>query len=64
MLRSTDYCNIGSYWLRESRRGSETTQALIEGFEGRVAFGCLSIDNRPLRSSAAAFLNRLREMIA
>ena len=30
MLRSTDYCNIGSYWLRESPRGSETTQALIE----------------------------------
>jgi hypothetical protein len=63
MLRSTDYCNIGSYWLRENRRDSETSQALIEGFEGRVAFGCLSIDNRPLRSPAAAFLDRLREMI-
>ncbi len=64
MLRSTDYCNIGSYWLRENHRDSETTRALIEGFEGRVAFGCLSIDNRPLSSPAAAFLDRLREMIA
>ena len=64
MLRDTDYCNIGSYWLRENRRDAETTRALIEGFEGRVAFGCLSIDNRPLSSPAAAFLNRLREIIA
>ena len=64
MLRSTDYCNIGSYWLRESRRPSETSRALIEGFEGRVAFGCLSIDNRPLRPPAAAFLERLRAEIA
>ena len=63
MLRSTDYCNIGSYWLRENRRASETCRALIEGFEGRVAFGCLSIDNRPLRSPAAAFLERLRKEI-
>ena len=64
MLRSTDYCNIGSYWLRENRRASETCRALIEGFEGRVAFGCLSIDNRPLSASAAAFLDRLREKLA
>ena len=64
MLRSTDYCNIGSYWLRENRRPSGTTQALIEGFEGRVAFGCLSIDNRTLSAPAAAFLERLREAIA
>ena len=63
MLRSTDYCNIGSYWLRNGRRTSETSRALIEGFEGRVAFGCLFIDNRPLSSPAAAFLSRLREEI-
>ncbi len=63
MLRSTDYCNIGSYWLRESRRFSDTSRALIEGFEGRVAFGCLSIDNRSLSLPAAAFLERLRDKI-
>ena len=63
MLRSTDYCNIGSYWIRESRRASETCRALIEGFEGRVAFGCLFIDTRPLSSPAADFLKRLRDEI-
>ena len=63
MLRSTDICNIGSYWLRESRRASETCRVPIEDFEGRVAFGCLFIDNRPLSSSAEAFLERLREEI-
>jgi hypothetical protein len=63
MLRSTAYCNIGSYWLRDSRGASETGRALIEGFEGRVAFGCLFIDNRPLSAPAAAFLERLRQEI-
>ena len=63
MLRSTDICNIGSYWLRESRRASETCRVPIEDFEGRVAFGCLFIDNRPLSSSAEAFLERLRDEI-
>ncbi len=64
MLRSTDYGNIGSFWLREDHLTSETSRAQIEGFEGRVAFGCLSIDNRPLRPPAAAFLERLRNNIA
>ncbi len=63
VLRSTDLCNVGSYWLRENRRASDTSRALIEGFEGRVAFGCLSLDDRSLRSPAAAFLERLREEI-
>ena len=63
MLRSTDYCNIGSYWLRENPQASDTSRALIEGFEGRVAFGCLYIDNRSLSSPAAAFLERLRDEI-
>ena len=63
MLRATDYCNIGSYWLRENSRAPDASQTLIEGFEGRVAFGCLSIDNRSLSKSAAAFLERLREKI-
>ena len=62
MLEKTELCNLGSYWLRESRRASETSRALIEGFEGRVAFGCLFIDNRPLSLPAAAFLERLREL--
>ena len=63
MLRRTDYCNIGSYWLRRSREGEPTSRALIEGFEGKVAFGCLHIDNRALSAPAAAFLERLRSEI-
>lgn len=60
MLRRTDLCNIGSYWLRRSREDEPTSRALIEGFEGKVAFGCLHIDNRAFSAPAAAFLERLR----
>ncbi len=63
MLRSTGYCNIGSYWLRENRQASETSRAQIKGFEGRVTFGCLSIENRSLSLPAAAFLERLQEEV-
>ncbi len=63
MLRRTDYCNIGSYWLRDSREDDPTSRALIEGFEGKVTFGCLYIDNRALSAPAAAFLARLRSKI-
>ena len=63
MLRQTDFCNIGSYWARDKKAGEPTSRALIEGFEGRVAFGCLHIDNRPFSAPAAAFLERLRSRI-
>ena len=63
MLRRTDYCNIGSYWLRDSRDDDPTSRALIEGFEGKVTFGYLYIDNRALSAPAAAFLARLRSKI-
>ncbi len=60
MLRQTDHCNVGSYWQREVLPGEATSRALIEGFEGRVAFGCLRVDDRPLSAAAEAFLECLR----
>ena len=64
MLRRTDYCNIGSYWFSGGQTGESFSRAVIEGFEGRVTFGCLKIDNRPLSAPTAAFLERLRGEIA
>ena len=64
MLRRTDYCNIGSYWQSGGRAEESFSRARIEGFEGRVAFGCLKIDNRPLSAPAEAFLERLRGELA
>ena len=63
MLRRTDCCNVGSYWQRSGRAGEPTSRVRIEGFERRVAFGCLRIDNRALSAPAAAFLERLRGAI-
>ena len=62
MLRTTSCCNLGSYWLRSG--GGPFSRALVEGFRGRVSFGCLKIDNRPLSPLAEDFLGRLRQIIA
>ena len=58
MLRTTDLCNLGSYWLREG--SGNLSRAVVRGFQGRVAFGCLHIDNRALSGPAEAFLSALR----
>ena len=63
MLRTTALCNLGSYWLRDGSGEPDFTRAVVKGFEGRVAFGCLRIDNRPLSTPAEAFLAALRNRI-
>ena len=60
MLRTTPLGNLGSYWLRSGYKETGFTRAVVKGFEGRVAFGCLRIDNRPLSTSAEAFLETLK----
>ena len=60
MLRKTPLGNLGSYWLRSGYKETGFSRALVKGFEGRVAFGCLRIDNRPLSTSAEAFLETLK----
>ena len=62
MLRTTACCNIGSYWLPGSG-GEPFSRAVIAGFRGRVSFGCLRIDNRPLSPLSEDFLALLRERI-
>ena len=59
MLRKTALCNLGSYWLPETP-AAPFSRAMVQGFEGRVAFGCLRIDNKPLSAPAEGFLERLR----
>jgi hypothetical protein len=46
MLRDTELCNIGSYWLRDSV-GGDVSMAAIRGFEGRVSFGFLRDEVAP-----------------
>jgi DNA-binding transcriptional LysR family regulator len=60
MLRTTALCNLGSYWLRAGSGETDFSRAVVQGFEGRVAFGCLRIDNRPLSAPAEAFLAALK----
>lgn len=61
MLRNTDLCNLGSYWLRGTEGETAFTRAVVEGFRGQVSFGCLCIDNRPLSPLSESFLARLKE---
>ncbi len=64
MLRTTALCNIGSYWLRDNSGEAPLSRAVVQGFQGRVAFGCLRIDNRPLNAPAEAFLAALKKRLA
>ena len=57
MLRETDLCNIGSYWNSNDDR--EFTLTRIEGFEGRVSFGCLLPEDAKLGKPAEKFLESL-----
>ena len=63
MLRTTALCNLGSYWLRDNGGEIPLSRAVIEGFRGRVSFGCLQIDNRLLNAPAKSFLEVLRERL-
>ncbi len=63
MLRTTSLCNLGSYWLRDNGGEIPLSRAVVEGFRGRVAFGCLQIDNRQLNIPAERFLALLRERL-
>ena len=61
MLRTTSMCNLGSYWLRGDDKDEEFSRPVVRGFEGKVAFGFLHIDNRHLSAPAEEFLKMIRE---
>ncbi len=55
MLRETELCNIGSYWHTES----EFSITRIDGFEGKVSFGCLRREDAESGTLAEEFLGSL-----
>ncbi len=57
MLRETELCNIGSYWNSNDDREFSLTR--IEGFEGRVSFGCLLREDVKLDTPAEEFIESL-----
>lgn len=63
MLRTTSLCNLGSYWLRDNGGENPLSRAVVEGFQGRVSFGRLQLDNRLLNAPAKRFLDVLRERL-
>ena len=63
MLRTTPFGNLGSYWLRSGHMETGFSRAIVKGFEGRISFGCLRIDNRPLSAGAEAFLAALKSRL-
>jgi len=63
MLRRTGYCNIGSYWSLKDTGISHAHMARVRGFEGKVSFGYLKGDNRPLSRMAETFLDKIKDML-
>ena len=60
MLRETELCNIGSYWLRDA---GDLSMAAVRGFEDQVSFGCLRPAGVSLRPEAERFLESMRDLI-
>jgi DNA-binding transcriptional LysR family regulator len=56
LLRETELCNIGSYWMRRTARDSAFSMSRVEGFEGRVSFGFLHPQGKELSGAAEQFL--------
>ena len=63
MLRTTSLCNLGSYWLRDGDGQTLLSRAVVRGFEGRVAFGCLQPEDRSLSAEARAFQSALEKRL-
>ena len=63
MLKTTALCNLGSYWLRDGGEDDPLSRAVVDGFQGRVSFGYLQIDNRLLNEPAQRFLAVLQGLL-
>ena len=63
MLKTTALCNLGSYWLRNGDKENEISRAVVEGFQGRISFGYLQMDNRLPNEPAKRFLAVLQELL-
>ncbi len=63
-LEQTDLCNISSYWLRGMYKKHNFSMSVIDGFQGRVSFGYLSMEHKAPRFEVSVFLERLKSAIA
>lgn len=56
MLRHTELCNLGSFWLKDTFRQHNFGRIPIEGFQGKVSFGYVRHSGRPLHEQEKRFL--------
>lgn len=57
MLRETQLCNLGSYWLKDMYRQYNFGRILIEGFEKKISFGYLKHRASPINDYAEGLLD-------
>ena len=63
MLQRTSLCNVGSYWIRDDGEEEQFSISVIDGFQGMVSFGCLTLAGKKQSAEAQAFLARLKKRI-
>ncbi len=62
-LQQTEFCNIGSYWVKNIYGEYGFSAAVIKGFEKQVSFGYLHAEDRSLSEEAEAFIEGLKNII-
>jgi hypothetical protein len=63
VLQETPLCNIGSYWLKDSFTKQRFTISVIDGFQGQVSFGYLTLSGKTLNQKAEMFIKKLQDSI-
>ncbi len=64
LLADTDLCNLGSYWQREPLRDGCCRLIPVEGYRGKVRFGCLTARGEEPEGLAAAFLKHVESAVS
>lgn len=60
MLKNTDLCNLGSFWLKDMYRQYNFGRIVVKGFQKKVDFGYVRKRTRPIGEQERAFLEFLR----
>ena len=63
MLQETPFCNIGSYWLKDSFADQRFTISVIDGFQGQVSFGYLASSGKTFGQEAKLFIRKLQNLL-
>ncbi|MCQ2452031.1 MAG: LysR family transcriptional regulator [Oscillospiraceae bacterium] len=64
LLKTTDLCNLSSYWLKDRYTRLGVQRLTLEGFGDGIRFGCITAQGRPLSHTAEHFLTHVRLAIA